>query len=114
MAVAEVHPSAEELAAFTLGTLGEETHASIEAHVAACASCQERAAVAPGDTFVEPLRRVHARTDTFVEEVAQMQTPLPLAAIAVTDAFAAAVAPSVPEGSDRPEAPDTLPPELAH
>jgi anti-sigma factor ChrR (cupin superfamily) len=56
MAVAEAHPSADELAAFTLGTLGDEAQASIEAHVAACISCQQRAAVAPGDALVELLR----------------------------------------------------------
>ena len=42
MAVADVHPSIEELTAFTLGTLDEETQAAMEAHVAACTSCQER------------------------------------------------------------------------
>ena len=34
MAVAEAHPSVEELAAFTLGTLDDASHASVEAHVA--------------------------------------------------------------------------------
>jgi hypothetical protein len=42
MAVAEVHPSVEELVAFTLGSLDDEAHASIEVHVASCTSCQER------------------------------------------------------------------------
>jgi serine/threonine protein kinase len=117
MAVTEAHPSVEELAAFTLGTLGEEAQASIEAHVAACTSCQERAAVAPGDGLVELLRSVHARTsrgaDTFAEAAAQVQTPVRLAAVAVTDALGPAVAPSAPGASDRPEVPDALPPELA-
>ena len=54
MAVDDVHPSVEELTAFTLGTLDEETQASIEAHVAACTSCQERAAVAPPDHLARP------------------------------------------------------------
>jgi hypothetical protein len=62
MAVADVHPSIEELTAFTLGTLDEETQAFIDAHVAACTSCQERAANAPGDNLVELVRRVRART----------------------------------------------------
>jgi serine/threonine protein kinase len=109
MAVAEAHPSVEELAAFTLGTLGDQTQDSIEAHLAACTSCQERAAVVPGDTLVELLRSVHARTSRGADTVvvaAQMQTPVPLAAIAVTDALA-------PAESDRPEVPDALPPELA-
>ena len=56
MAVADVHPSVEELTAFMRGTLDEETQESIEAHVAACTSCQERAAVAPDDSFVELVR----------------------------------------------------------
>jgi WD40 repeat protein len=110
MAVAEDHPSVEELAAFTLGTLGEETQASIEAHVATCTSCQERAVNTPGDSFVELLRSAlvytSRGTDTFADAASQMQTPLPLEAIAVTDALA-------PAEPDCPEAPDALPPELA-
>jgi WD40 repeat protein len=118
MAVAEAHPSAEELAAFTLGTLDDERQASIEGHVAACTSCQESAAVAPGDTLVELLRRVYARAsrraDTFVEAAAQVQTPLLLSAVAVTDALTPPVAPSAPAESDCPEVPDAIPPELVH
>jgi hypothetical protein len=89
MAAAEPHPSVEELAAFTLGTLGEETQASVEAHVAACTPCQERAAVAPGDTLVELLRSVHARASrgvtTAVDAAEQVPTPVPLAAVAETN-----------------------------
>jgi hypothetical protein len=110
MAVAEDHPSVEELAAFTLGTLGEETQASIEAHVATCTSCQERAVNTPGDSFVELLRSAlvctSRGTDTFVDAASQMQTPVPLEAIAVTDALA-------PAESSCPEVPEALPPELA-
>jgi serine/threonine protein kinase len=110
MAVADVHPSVEELTAFTLGTLDEEAQAPIEVHVASCTSCQERAATAPGDRFVELLRSAYARTSreagTFVDPAAQVQTPVPLAAVAVTDALALAE-------SDRPQVPDALPPELA-
>ena len=117
MAVADVHPSIEELTAFTLGTLDEETQAPIEAHVAACTSCQERAANAPGDNLVELVRRVRPRTgrraDTFVDTAAQVQTPVLLSAVAETDALMLAVAPSAPAESDRPEVPDALPPELA-
>src|SRR5262245_12658852 len=113
MAVADVHPSIEELTAFTLGTLDEETQASIEAHVAACTSCQERAADAPADNLVELVRRLGARTgrraDTFVDTAAQVQTPVPSAAVALTDALAPFAFP----GSVRPEVPDALPPELA-
>ena len=117
MPVGEVHPSAQELAAFTLGNLGEETQASIEAHVAACPSCQQRAAVAPDDNLVELLRGVHARrsrgTDTFVEAVAPMQTPVLLEAVAETEAFAPAVAAFARSESGRLKVPDAVPPELA-
>jgi WD40 repeat protein len=117
MAVAEAHPSAEELAAFTLGALDDERQASLEAHVAACSSCQERAAVAPGDALVELLRNVHARTsrgaDTLVEAAAQAQTPVPLSAVAETEAPMSAVALSAPAASDCPEVADALPQELA-
>src|SRR6516164_7201005 len=102
MAVADVHPTVEELTAFTLGTLDEEAQAPIEVHVASCTSCQERAATAPGDRFVELLRSAYARTSreagTFVDPAAQVQTPVPLAAVAVTDALALAE-------SDRPQVP---------
>jgi WD40 repeat protein/serine/threonine protein kinase len=117
MAGAEDHPSALELAAFALGTLGEETQASIEAHVADCTSCQERAAVAPGDTLVELLRSVHARTgrgaDTFADAAAHVQTPVLLSAVAQTAAHLPAVALSAPAAPDHPEVPEALPRELA-
>jgi hypothetical protein len=117
MAVAEAHPSAEELTAFTLGTLGDEVQAAIEAHVAACTSCQERAALAPCDVFIELLRGAHARTgrgaETVAEAAARGETPAPLPAAAETDALLAAVAQSAPVASDRPEVPEAVPPELA-
>ena len=79
MAVAEVHPSVEELVAFTLGRLDDETNASIEVHVASCMSCQELAANAPADSLVELLRSAHTRAsrgaDTAAEEAAQVQRP---------------------------------------
>jgi WD40 repeat protein len=112
MPVAEVHPSVEELAAFTLGTLDDDTQGSIEAHVAACTSCQERAAVAPGDALVELLRSVHARpaaaADT-VTEAPQAHTPTPRLCEAV------AVAPPyvLPADSDAADDRNAIPPELA-
>jgi WD40 repeat protein len=112
MAVAEAHPSAEDLAAFALGTLGEGDRVSVEAHVAACPSCQERAAVAPGDSLVELLRCAHAREarriDTVAETAASGQTPAPLPASAETAAFTPA-----PADMSRGEAPEAVPPELA-
>ena len=117
MAVADVHPSVEELTAFMRGTLDEETQESIEAHVAACTSCQERAAVAPDDSFVELVRSVHAGmaggADTVLVAGAQSQTPVPPEAVVKTDALLPAVALSAPAESDCPEVPEALPPELA-
>src|SRR5262245_57993663 len=95
MAVAEAHPSAEELAAFTLGTLADNDHASVEAHLAACTSCQHRAASAPGDALLELLRSAHSGMgDTATEAGPQARTPPPL------------------EGGTV-EGPEGVPPELA-
>src|SRR5262249_6857524 len=117
MAVAEVHPSIEELSAFTLGKLDDETQAFIEAHVATCSSCQERAANAPDDNFLELLRDVHACTNcganTIVVAADQVETPTPLAAVAETEGLAPAVAMCVSAESGRPKVPDAVPPELA-
>jgi tRNA A-37 threonylcarbamoyl transferase component Bud32 len=115
MAVVEGHPSAEELAAFTLGTLGAEARPSIEAHVAACAACQERAAVAPGDSLIELLRSAHARADRPADtvSVAQVLTPASLAPAAEAIARPPAGAPSAPAESHHPEVPNAVPPELA-
>jgi serine/threonine protein kinase len=112
MAVAEVHPSAEELAAFTLGTLDDETQAFIEDHVATCTSCQERAATAPGDGFVELVRSVHARpaalADT-VTEALQAHTPAP----GLREAVAVAPSLSVPADAEPADDLNAIPPELA-
>src|SRR5947209_6428532 len=84
MAVADAHPGIEELAAFTLGTLDEETHAAVEAHVTACTSCQQRATVVAGDPFLDLLRSAHAHLrggPDSVAEAGQAPTPAPLAAV---------------------------------
>jgi WD40 repeat protein/predicted Ser/Thr protein kinase len=113
MAVAEVHPCVEELAAFTLGTLEEETDASIEAHIASCTSCQEQAANAPDDSFVELLRSVHARMSFGTNTAAQSQTPpLPLPA-EQSAVRAPAVAVSALAEADRISVLNALPAELA-
>jgi serine/threonine protein kinase len=108
MAVAAAHPSIEELAAFTLGTLADGAHLAIEAHVAVCDFCQERAAVAPGDALIDLLRSAHARTgnqdDTSVAAADMAQTPAPVAALPVTMAHRSA--PSTDPDADVP------PPEL--
>jgi WD40 repeat protein/tRNA A-37 threonylcarbamoyl transferase component Bud32 len=112
MPVTEAHPSADELAAFTLGTLDDETQDSIEAHVAACTFCQERAAGAPGDSLVELLRRVQARSaivaDT-VTEAPQAHTPAPR----LREAMAAALPYASPADSDAANDLHAIPPELA-
>lgn len=81
MAVADIHPGVADLEAFALGTLDDASLASIEAHLAECPSCQERAAGTSPDRLVELLRCVHAqtggRTDT-VQEAGLAQTPAPL------------------------------------
>jgi WD40 repeat protein len=111
------HPSVEKLTAFTLGKLDEKARAPIEVHVASCTSCQERAANAPGDSFVELLRSAYARTsreaDTIAEAAAQVQTPVSFADVAGTEAPAPAVTPAAPAESGRPEIGDAIPPELA-
>jgi serine/threonine protein kinase len=110
MALAGVHPSAADLEAFTLGSMGESSLAAVEAHVADCPTCQEQAAAASGDTLIELLRRAHGRavhqTDTLAEAAAQAQTeaPLPAAAEAVTLA---------PDGADGTEVLCAVPEELA-
>jgi serine/threonine protein kinase/dipeptidyl aminopeptidase/acylaminoacyl peptidase len=112
MAVAEVHPSVEELRAFTLGKLDDKTQGHIEDHVAACTSCLERAAAAPDDNFVELLRRAHSRgDDTSVVLAAQVETPVPVEA-ADEGVTPAAVALSMLAESDSPEILDAIPPEL--
>jgi hypothetical protein len=117
MAVAETHPSAEELAAFTLGTLAEDALAAVAAHVAACTACQERADAAPADALLELLRRAHARTgraaDTVTEAVAQAQTPAPLPDDAVAVRPAPTVTMAAPAGSDVPPIIEAVPAELA-
>jgi hypothetical protein len=62
MARAAVHPEPADLQAFALGSLSDDdSHVSVESHVAGCSTCQEMVAGASGDTFVELLRRAHAR-----------------------------------------------------
>ena len=111
MAVAELHPSIADLEAFTLGALDDPSFAAVEAHVAACPACQERAAGASGDTLVELLRRAHARRST---------GPIPWRSRgASADAGAGCgspeavdVPPAAQTNADDTEAPRRLPPEL--
>src|SRR5262245_16926267 len=86
MADVEAHPSAEELAAFTHGTLNGVSLASVEAHMESCLSCQQRAAAVAEDPLVDLLRRAHVRNEspavTFSGE-----TPVPSALHSQTLAF---------------------------
>jgi hypothetical protein len=50
------HPSAEELAAFSLGQLSAEASAAIEPHLAACATCCKSLESVREDDFVAQLR----------------------------------------------------------
>jgi WD40 repeat protein len=115
MGVADVHPSAEELTAFTLGALEGEAHSAIEAHVGTCASCQESAAVAPDDTLLQLLRRAHARMDQAADTVAAapVQTPAPHAAPAEVVTFVLPAPLAAPAEADDPALLDAVPPDLA-
>ena len=53
--VADLHPDVAELEAFLLGTLSDVNSASVEAHLAVCSACQERAANTVGDSLVSLL-----------------------------------------------------------
>jgi hypothetical protein len=110
MAVAEMHPSPEELTAFVRGVLGDDALADIEAHVAACPACQERAAADTGDPLVEILRRAHGQMgghqETVTEAWTRAHTPAP--AVAATEDV-----PLEPGSVDGTEVGDAVPMELA-
>lgn len=80
MVAADMHPSIADLAAFTLGTLDDAALAAVEAHVADCPTCQERAAESTGDNLVDVLRRVHASALRQTDTVTQTYTPRPVSA----------------------------------
>jgi hypothetical protein len=82
------HPSPEQLSAFGLGKLDEETSATLEAHLADCPQCRQALEHPQADSFVARLR-----------EAGPAQT---------------ATGASTPSGpADRPGGTD-VPPELAH
>src|SRR3954447_4224945 len=64
MAVADYHPSQDELEAFCQGTLAEPLCPGVETHLSECPVCQHRAAEAPSDTFVDLLRSVRVQEHT--------------------------------------------------
>src|SRR5262249_50994036 len=101
MRVMDMHPNVADLEAFPLGPLAAPALAAVEAHVAGCPACQERAATASGDSLVELLRRVHARTAEQTGTVSQAGAP---------GQTAPTVPPAAPGGV---ETLDFVPPELA-
>ena len=71
--VPEVHPSVEELSAFSLGQLDEEASAAIESHLAGCPTCCRRLETVPRGRLRRPAARgrpagnhprIHSRTTT--------------------------------------------------
>jgi WD40 repeat protein/tRNA A-37 threonylcarbamoyl transferase component Bud32 len=114
MAAAELHPNVADLEGFALGTLDTASLAGIEAHVANCPSCQERAAgIVSGDTLVELLRRAHGRmsgaSDTVPGVSGQAPTPAPVA----TDSQAVTLPPATPWSADAVRSGVEVPPELS-
>ncbi len=86
MAVAENHPSSADLEAFALGTLNNPSPATaVEAHVANCRTCQERAASISGDSLVALLQRVRSRGRSQVETLGGAAAPTPMAPLATID-----------------------------
>jgi tRNA A-37 threonylcarbamoyl transferase component Bud32 len=70
----DAHPSPAQLDAFALGSLDDAALETIEAHVADCPTCQERAGAA-GDSLVDLLRQAHARTESPRDAGAATATP---------------------------------------
>jgi WD40 repeat protein len=103
MALAEAHPSVEELTAFALGQSDSALHASIESHLATCPFCQERATATPGDGLVELLRRAHAGAGGSWDTSTEAPTLPPSAPPGEAPTCAAA---------GRSESPEVVPPEL--
>src|SRR5262245_51327734 len=59
MDVSAAHPSADTLAAYSLGKLDDRTARTVAAHLETCAACR-RAADAARDSFVDRLRDAHS------------------------------------------------------
>jgi WD40 repeat protein/tRNA A-37 threonylcarbamoyl transferase component Bud32 len=112
MVVADTHPSNAELQAYTLGKLDESSYLAVDAHLSACPGCQERAAVAPDDSLVELLRRVHSQTGAAIDtasEVAQAVTIVPISSEGQQSTLSFPVATDAAETEDL----EVIPPELS-
>src|SRR5437762_10678366 len=62
------HPAVEDLEAFALGQLDDETFAAVAEHVTTCPQCQAATARAPSDGFVSLLREARSLSDTLKGE----------------------------------------------
>src|SRR5437764_5988192 len=58
-APASLHPTDQTLEAYSLGTLDEDTSASVDSHLAECSECRRRASEISGDSFLGRLRDAH-------------------------------------------------------
>ncbi len=76
MPLVDQHPLGEELEAFALGRLDDQSFAAVEEHVATCSDCEAVVSRISGDTFTALLRSAQSLSDTpkpiaeatFVEE----------------------------------------------
>src|SRR5262245_5446238 len=59
-----VHPSPEQLTAFSQGRLAPDAQEEVERHVAACAECCAALLRVPDDTLVGRLRQAHTPLET--------------------------------------------------
>lgn len=98
MSVVPAHPSAAELAAFTLGCLDDDALAAIAAHLADCEPCQDCAARAPADNLTALLRCAHRRRNELEQDTAP-----PTGAVATVGL----------DGAGTGEITEAVPPELA-
>ena len=61
-ALPSLHPTDQTLQAYGLGTLDEDTSASVDSHLADCSECRRRASEMSGDSFLSRLREAHEAT----------------------------------------------------
>ena len=80
MTLHEAHPSRQELKAFSLGYLADDSYAAVEAHVVSCSTCLEQVGETPSDGLVELLRSARSRLNA-LDIATQTQTPAPRSAM---------------------------------
>ena len=64
MPAVDLHPSRQDLEAFSLGRLDDDSFSAIEEHLNSCPACQQVAAQAPGDSFTALLRSARTLSET--------------------------------------------------